>query len=151
MRPSWHKYFMDIAKQAATRATCPRKHVGAVIVRDKNILATGYNGSIHGLPHCEDVGCMMEDNHCVRVIHAEMNAIFQAAKNGSRLEGAALYCTASPCWPCFKGLSNAGIRVMVFDEFYRDDRIFDLAPKLGIELWQLDGDTVTKEYKKEKA
>lgn len=148
MRPSWHRYFMEIAKQTATRATCPRKHVGAVIVRDKTILSTGYNGSIRGLPHCEDVGCMMEDNHCVRVIHAEMNALYQAAKNGVYLDQSSIYTTASPCWPCFKGLSNSGIKAIIFEEFYRDERIFEAAETLRIDLWQLDGDKVTKEYKK---
>ncbi|NIR82527.1 MAG: deaminase, partial [Gammaproteobacteria bacterium] len=76
---------------------CPRKHVGAVIVRDKTILSTGYNGSIRGLPHCDEVGHMMEDGHCVRTIHAEINAIIQAAKNGTRIDGASIYVTASPC------------------------------------------------------
>ena len=73
---------MNIARQVATRSTCPRKHVGAVIVRDRTILSTGYNGSIRGLPHCSDVGCLMEDGHCVATVHAEANAIIQAAKNG---------------------------------------------------------------------
>src|SRR5262249_4344420 len=81
-RVDWHTYFMNIAHQVATRATCPRKHVGAVIARDRTILSTGYNGSVRGLPHCEDVGCVMEDGHCVWTVHAEANAIIQAAKNG---------------------------------------------------------------------
>lgn len=147
-RPSWSQYFMDMAKQAATRATCPRKHVGAVIVRDKTVLATGFNGSVRGLPHCEDIGCLMEDSHCVRVVHAEMNAIIQAAKHGVRIEASSIYVTASPCWPCFKGIANAGIKTIVFDEFYRDDRIFDLAEKLGIDIMQLREGDLTKEFKK---
>src|SRR3989338_10560524 len=81
-RPTWDDYFMNIAKQAATRSTCERKHVGAVIVRDKTILSTGYNGSIRGMPHCDDAGHMMENDHCVATIHAEANAIIQAAKHG---------------------------------------------------------------------
>src|SRR6185312_9890322 len=100
-RASWDEYFMQIARDVATRATCDRKHVGAVIVRDKCILATGYNGSIRGLPHCDEDGHLMEDGHCVRTIHAEANAIIQAARNGVRIEGATVYVTASPCWGCF--------------------------------------------------
>ena len=79
-RVDWHTYFMNIARQVATRSTCPRKHVGAVIVRDRTILSTGYNGSIRGLPHCSDVGCVMEDGHCIATVHAEANAIIQAAQ-----------------------------------------------------------------------
>ena len=90
MRADWNTYFMGIAHQAATRATCPRKHVGAVIVRDRTVLSTGYNGSIRGLAHCEDVGCVMEDGHCVTTVHAEANAILQAAKNGVSLDGGEL-------------------------------------------------------------
>src|SRR2546425_9437602 len=85
-RVGWHEYFMNIAKQAATRSTCDRKHVGAVIVRDKTILSTGYNGSIRGMPHCDEAGHDMESGHCVGTIHAEANAIIQAAKNGVRIE-----------------------------------------------------------------
>ncbi|HEY4116930.1 MAG TPA: dCMP deaminase family protein [Byssovorax sp.] len=133
-RASWDEYFMRIARDVATRSTCDRKHVGAVLVRDKCILATGYNGSIRGLPHCDEEGHMMEDGHCVRTIHAEANAIVQAAKNGVRIEGAAVYVTASPCWGCFKLIANAGCSRIVFGEFYRDPRIFQFAKELGIEL-----------------
>lgn len=143
MRHTWDRYFMNIAREAATRATCPRKHVGAVIVRDKNIIATGYNGSVHRLPHCDEVGCMMEDNHCVRTVHAEVNAIAQAARNGVGVAGATLYVTASPCWPCWKVVVNAGIVKIVFEEFYRDKRIFEAAAFLGIDLRQLKGDRAT--------
>lgn len=136
-RASWDEYFMAIAKQVATRSTCERKHVGAVIVRDRSILATGYNGSIRGLPHCDEVGHLMENGHCVRTTHAEMNAIIQAAKNGARIEGADLYVTASPCWSCFKAIGNAGIKRILFGEFYRDDRIFEAASALGILLVDL--------------
>jgi len=136
-RASWDEYFMNIATEVATRSTCDRKHVGAVIVRDKTILSTGYNGSVRGLGHCDDEGHMMEDGHCVRTIHAETNAIIQAAKNGTAIEGATIYVTASPCWPCFKTIANAGIRRIVFREFYRDQRIFDVSQKLGIELVEL--------------
>jgi len=133
-RASWDQYFMNIAREAATRSTCDRKHVGAVVVRDKSILATGYNGSVRGLPHCDDVGHMMEGGHCVRTVHAEANAIVQAARNGAGIEGAAIYVTASPCWPCFRLIANAGIKKIVFGEFYRDVRIFEMAQVLGIEL-----------------
>ena len=133
-RISWEEYFMNIAKQVATRSTCDRKHVGAVIVRDRTILSTGYNGSIRGMPHCDEAGHMMENDHCVATIHAEANAILQAAKNGVRIEGAELYITASPCWTCFKMVANAGIKTIYYGEFYRDERIFDTAKKLGIEL-----------------
>ncbi len=133
-RVSWDEYFMNIARVVATRATCDRKHVGAVLVRDRTILSTGYNGSIRGLPHCTEVGHMMEDGHCVATVHAEANAIIQAAKNGAAIDGADIYITASPCWPCFKMIANTGIRRIVFGEFYRDERIFEYATRLGIEL-----------------
>src|SRR5512134_1119115 len=100
---------MDIAHQVATRATCDRKHVGAVLVKNRTILSTGYNGSIPDAPHCDDVGHLMEDGHCVRTVHAEVNAVVQAAKNGTAIDGAILYCNTFPCWPCFKLLASAGI------------------------------------------
>ena len=134
IRANWEQYFMNIAKEVATRSTCDRKHVGALIVRDKTILSTGYNGSIRGMPHCDEAGHMMEDNHCVATIHAETNAILQAAKNGVMIDKAEVYITASPCWPCFKMLANAGIKKIFYGEFYRDERIFDVAKKIGIEL-----------------
>lgn len=136
-RASWDEYFMAIASQVASRATCDRKHVGAVIVRDRTILSTGYNGSIRGRAHCDEVGHMMEAGHCVRTIHAEANAIIQAAKNGVAIEGADIYITASPCWQCFKQIANAGIMRIIFGEFYRDERIYEVARDLGIELLQL--------------
>lgn len=135
-RVSWDEYFMNIAREVATRSTCARKHVGAVIVRDKMILATGYNGSVHGLPHCDDEGHLMEDGHCVRTIHAEANAIIQAARNGVRIDGSMIYVTASPCFGCFKMVANAGIRRIGYGEFYRDQRIFEFAQRLGIELFE---------------
>ena len=136
-RVGWHTYFMNIARQAATRSTCDRKHVGAVIVRDKTILSTGYNGSIRGMPHCDDVGHLMEGGHCVGTVHAEANAIIQAAKNGVRIEDAELYTTASPCWSCFKLIANAGIRTIYYGEFYRDTRSIEVARTLGIDLIDL--------------
>jgi dCMP deaminase len=133
-RASWDEYFMSIAQVVATRSTCPRKYVGSVIVRNRIILSTGYNGSIRGMPHCSDVGHMMEDGHCVATIHAEANAIIQAARNGVNIDGATCYVTASPCWNCFKQLANAGIVRIVYGEFYRDERIFEVARQIAIEL-----------------
>ena len=137
-RKPWDQYFMDIAKVVATRATCDRKHVGAVLVRDRLILSTGYNGSIRGMPHCDEVGHLMENGHCVATIHAEANAILQAARNGVRTDGCDIYTTASPCWPCFKLIANSGMKRIVFGEFYRDERIFDVAGKIGIELVSME-------------
>jgi len=136
-RVSWDEYFMNIAREVATRSTCARKHVGSVIVRDKTILSTGYNGSVRGLPHCDEVGHMMEEGHCVRTIHAEQNAIIQAAKNGTRIDDSAIYVTASPCWQCFKSIANSGIKRIVFGEFYRDERIYEISQSLGIALVDL--------------
>jgi dCMP deaminase len=133
-RATWDEYFMNIATEVATRSTCDRKHVGAVIVRDKIILATGYNGSIRGLPHCDEEGHLMEEGHCVRTVHAEANAIVQAARSGVRIDQGGIYVTASPCWGCFRLIANAGIMRVVFGEFYRDQRIFDVSQRLGIEL-----------------
>lgn len=128
---------MNLAVQAATRSTCPRKHVGAVIVRDKAVLATGYNGSLRGLPHCTEVGCLIENDHCVRTVHAEANAILQAARHGVCIDGADIYVTASPCWECFKLIANAGLRRVLYGEFYRDERIQEYALDAGIELIHL--------------
>jgi len=136
-RVDWHTYFMNIARQAATRSTCDRKNVGAVIVRDRTILSTGYNGSIRGMPHCDEVGHLMEDGHCVATVHAEANAIIQAAKNGVRIEDAEIYTTASPCWSCFKLIANAGIRTIYYGEFYRDVRSVEVAAQLNIKLVDL--------------
>ncbi|MFQ6615827.1 MAG: cytidine/deoxycytidylate deaminase family protein [Fidelibacterota bacterium] len=130
-------YFMNIAREVASRATCDRKHVGAVIVRDKTILSTGYNGSIRGLPHCDDAGHEMENGHCVRTIHAEANAIVQAARNGVTINDSEIYITASPCYDCFKMIANAGIRKIYYGEFYRDERIRKHALEAGIELVHL--------------
>ena len=133
-RASWDEYFMNIAKEVATRSTCDRKFVGSVIVRDKSILATGYNGSIRGLSHCDEEGHLMEEGHCVRTVHAEANAIVQAARHGHAIEGASIYVTASPCWGCFRLIANAGITKIVFGEFYRDQKIFEVSQRIGIEL-----------------
>lgn len=136
-RVSWEVYFMNIAKEVGTRSTCNRKHVGAVIVRGKTILATGYNGSIRGLAHCDEAGHEMDNTHCVRTIHAEANAIVQSARHGVRIEDSEIYITASPCYDCFKMIANVGIRKMYFGEFYRDERIMEHAKELDIELIDL--------------
>lgn len=133
-RASWDQYFMAVAREVATRSTCDRKHVGAVIVRDKMILTTGYNGSIRSLAHCDEAGHLMEDGHCVRTVHAEANAIVQAARNGVMLDQAHIYVTASPCFGCFKLIANSGIRKIVFGEFYRDNRIYEFSRAMGIDL-----------------
>lgn len=139
-RLSWDVYFMEIAKVVSSRATCDRKMVGAVIVRDRMILVTGYNGSIKGMPHCSDVGHMMENNHCIATIHAETNALLAAAKTSVAIEGATLYVTASPCWNCFKQVINAGIKRIVYGDFYRDERIFNVAKQLNVDLIHLATD-----------
>ena len=137
-RVSWGTYFMNIAKEVATRSTCDRKYVGAVIVREKTILSTGYNGSIKGLPHCDEAGHEMVDDHCIRTTLAEANAIVQAAKNGVEINQSEIYVTASPCYNCFKLIANAGIKTIYYGEFYREDRILEHAKEAGIELVSLE-------------
>ena len=127
-RPTWDQYFLTITRQVAERSTCTRAHVGAVIVRDKNILATGYNGAPAGLPHCSEVGCLVYksqtpsgeiEENCFRTIHAEINAIAQAAKNGAGIRDAAIYITHTPCIHCFKVLINTGITRICYDREYK--------------------------------
>jgi len=137
-RKNWDQYFIEIAKQISTRSTCNRLHVGAVIVKNKAILSTGYNGSISKLDHCDDVGHLMIDNHCVRTIHAESNAICQAAKNGICIDGASIYITHSPCLNCFKLCASAGIKKIIFDKLYKDDLVESFANQAKIELVNLD-------------
>jgi len=144
-RYEWDAYFIDIAHTVSKRATCDRKHVGAVIVKNRTILSTGYNGSIRGMPHCDEVGHLMENGHCIRVVHAEVNAVLQAAKNGVAIDGATMYVTCSPCWNCFKLIANAGITSIIYQEFYRDERIFMVANKIGIELKQVESTNGSKE------
>ena len=140
-RVSWNEYFMAIAEQVASRSTCDRKHIGAVIVRDKTILSTGYNGSLRGSPHCDEAGHDMENGHCVRTVHAEANAVAQAAKNGVAIDGSEIYVTASPCLTCFKLIANCGIKTVYYKEFYRDARITDYAREAGIRLEYMGSDT----------
>jgi len=135
MRKDWHKYFMDIAFMVAERSTCDRKHVGCVITKDKQLVSSGYNGSIAGTPHCDEEGHMMEKGHCVRVIHAEQNAMAQAAKYGISLFGSVAYITAYPCWQCFKLLANSGIIEIYYSDDYRiDDKVKDYAGIVGIRM-----------------
>ena len=140
-RPNWDQYFNSFAVAASKRGTCDRKHVGAVIVVDKQVVSTGYNGSVAGLPHCDDVGHDMVEGHCVRTIHAEMNALAQAARRGTRVQGSTIYTTASPCWDCFRVMANAGIERFIYQEPYRSDdnaeRIMAVAATLGLEVKQL--------------
>ncbi len=133
-RLSWDEYFMEIAKVVAKRATCPRKQLGAVIVKDKRIIATGYNGSPQGQPHCTEEGCMIvptikrvngkevAEDHCVRTLHAEQNAITQCSLHGASSNGATLYTTMNPCWICAKMIIAAGIkRVVYLEGYFHDD------------------------------
>lgn len=143
MRPDKDTFFMNIAMEVSTRATCDRKHVGAVLVKDGNIISTGYNGSADGMEHCDDVGHMMVDGHCVRTIHAEANAILQVGVRVS--PGATLYTTASPCWPCFQIIMRGKIKRIVFREVYRDERIFEFAEKAGIVLTHMEYHGTPKE------
>jgi dCMP deaminase len=134
LRPSFDEYFMKIAGVVSERSTCCRKKVGAVIVREKHIVATGYNGSPKGLPHCTEIGCQVENNHCVRTTHAEQNAVIQCALHGVSSNGATLYSTASPCLICAKILVNAGIKRVVFREHYGEQAAIDLFQAAGVEV-----------------
>jgi len=133
-RPSWNEYFMNVAHEVARRSTCERAQVGAVIVKDKRILTTGYNGSPRGLPHCTEVGCLMDNGHCVRTLHAEQNAIIVAALHGVITEGATIYITHQPCFLCAKMIINAGIVQIVYDKEYPDDRAREFLEQAGVEL-----------------
>ena len=127
-RPTWDEYFIEIARLVASRSTCLRRQVGAVMVKDKNILATGYNGTPSGIRHCSEVGCLRqqlnvpsgERHELCRGLHAEQNAIIQAAKHGVNIDGATLYCTHSPCIICSKMLINSGVQRIVCRDGYPD-------------------------------
>jgi len=143
-RPNWDQYFMDICDKVAERGTCDRGKSGALIVRDKQILTTGYVGSSPGDDHCDDVGHMMQDvideagnksKHCVRTIHAEENAILQAAKIGISLEGGTIYCKMAPCYRCARMISRVGIKRVVAKKRYHADKLsVKLFKKAGIKL-----------------
>ncbi|ACM21023.1 deoxycytidylate deaminase [Geotalea daltonii FRC-32] len=139
-RPSWDEYFMGITHLVAKRSTCLRRQVGAIIVKDKNILATGYNGAPSGVSHCLDVGCLREKlgipsgerHELCRGLHAEQNAIIQAAKHGTGIEGSTLYCTTMPCIICSKMIINAGIKRIVFEMGYPDQLAEEMIRESGI-------------------
>ena len=136
-RPTWDEYFMNIAHEVANRSTCERAKVGAVIVKDKRILTTGYNGSPRGLPHCTEIGCLMENGHCIRTLHAEQNAIIQAALHGVTTAGATIYVPHQPCFNCSKTIINAGITEIVYDREYPDDRSRAFLETAGVHLKNL--------------
>ena len=119
-RPSWDEYFLKVAMLVSERATCPRMHCGCVLVKDKQILSTGYNGSIPGDDHCEEAGCILVDNHCIRTIHAEMNAILQCSSHGISTQGSTAYITNMPCTNCSKALITASIKEIVIFSDYHD-------------------------------
>ncbi len=142
---------MTITRQVAERSTCLRAKVGAVIVRDRSILATGYNGSPAGLPHCTDAGCLIYESrtpdgdteqNCYRTIHAEMNAITQAAKNGSAINDADIYVTHTPCIHCMKVLINTGIRTVYYGRPYKLQTIDDLLRHARVKLVQVETEGV---------
>jgi dCMP deaminase len=118
MRKPWNEYFLDIADMVATRSTCDRANVGAVIVRDKRILATGYNGSISGEPHCDDEGHLIENGHCIRTIHAEVNALAQCARFGISTENASIYVSHKPCRICERLIKASGISDVIYRREY---------------------------------
>lgn len=148
-RPSWDEYFMQIARLAATRSTCLRRHVGAIIVKDRYILATGYNGPPRGVKHCEELGgCLREklnvpsgERHEIcRASHAEQNAIIQAARKGIAIEGSDIYVTNQPCFICAKMIINSGIKRVIIDEGYPDKLAEDILNEAGLEIIQLKKD-----------
>lgn len=144
-RPSWDEYFLEITRVVATRSTCLRRQVGAVIVKDRLLLTSGYNGAPRGLAHCEEVGCLREQYHIpsgqrhelCRGTHAEQNAIVQAALHGLAIDGTTLYCTHQPCTSCTKMIINAGIRRIVYEHGYPDQLAAQMISEAGIECCQL--------------
>jgi len=138
MRPDWDSYFMKIAYAVSERSTCDRAFVGCVLVLDKRILTTGFNGSPVGQPHCDEVGHLLVDEHCVRTIHAETNAIIQAAVHGVSTRGCSCYVTHFPCLNCTKALINAGITRLVYHIAYRqDENALEFLRTANVEINQL--------------
>jgi dCMP deaminase len=143
-RPTWDEYFLEMARVIAKRATCLRRRVGALLVRDKRILATGYNGAPTGLPHCDEVGCRREQlgvpsgerYELCRALHAEQNAIIQAALHGVNTRGAVLYCTTQPCVTCAKMLINAGIVRVVYEGEFSDAMAREMLQEAGVAVEQ---------------
>ena len=145
-RPSWDQYFMSIAKLASTRSTCLRRKVGAVIVKNKHILSTGYNGAPRGLAHCLEIGCLRDKlniksgtrHELCRAIHAEQNAVIQAAVSGVSIEGATMYCTTFPCVLCSKIIINSGIKRIVVMEGYPDELSKEMLGEAGMKVEYMD-------------
>ncbi len=141
-RPGWDEYFMDITHLVATRSTCMRRQVGAVLVKERNILATGYNGVPSGITHCDVSGCLREKlkvpsgerHELCRGLHAEQNAIIQAARHGVNIAGATVYCTDSPCIICSKMLINAGVSEVVYARGYPDELSLEMLGEAGIKF-----------------
>ncbi len=131
-RPDWDQYFFEVARVVASRSTCNRAAVGCVIVRERRILTTGYNGAPTGLPHCDDVGHLIENGHCIRTLHAEQNALIQAALHGVSTRGATLYVTHQPCFTCAKMIVNAGIVRVVHGRGYESPQSLQLFDEAGI-------------------
>lgn len=146
MRPSWDSYFMEMTEVVAKRSTCLRRKVGALLVKDKRVLATGYNGAPSGLMHCEEIGCLREKNNVpsgerhelCRALHAEQNAIIQAALHGISIDGATLYCTHQPCILCTKMIINAGIERVVFKGSYPDELALEMLKEAGVRLEEIE-------------
>ncbi len=142
MRPTWDQYFIDIANLVKTRSTCTRRQVGAVVVKDKRILSTGYNGAPNACSHCSEIGCLRtklnipsgERHELCRALHAEQNAIAQSAKYGISMEGATIYVTAQPCSLCAKILINSGIAKIIYQGTYPDELSLELLKEAGIIL-----------------
>src|SRR3989449_10481800 len=146
-RLTWDQYFLTITRHVAARSTCSRSKVGAVIVRDKSILATGYNGAPAGMPHCTDVGCLIYqsktpngdiEENCFRTIHAEINAIAQAAKNGASIRDADIYITHTPCIHCLKVLINTGIRRIFYEHEYKRHTLDELQRYTEVRLERVE-------------
>ncbi|SHK51262.1 deoxycytidylate deaminase [Desulforamulus aeronauticus] len=141
-RPSWNEYFMEITRVAATRSTCLRRKVGALIVKDNRILATGYNGAPAGLTHCLEIGCLREKlgipsgqrHELCRALHAEQNAIIQAAVHGTAIKGSIIYVTNQPCVMCSKMIVNAGIQKVIYSGDYPDELSLDIFKEADVEL-----------------
>jgi dCMP deaminase len=148
-RPSWEAYFMDIAFLVAKRSTCLRRSVGSIVVKDKRILSTGYNGAPTGIRHCLEAGCLREKlniasgqhHELCRGIHAEQNAIIQAAYHGVSINGASLFCTNLPCSICAKMIINAGINRICYASGYADSMSKDMLKEAGVEIIKIDVDS----------
>lgn len=130
MRKTWDAYFLNLAQAASEMSTCPRLRVGAVVVKDNKVIATGFNGAPRGQPHCDDVGCLMENDHCIRAVHGDANALLFAGTE--RAENATLYLTHAPCWSCAGLIINAGIVRIVYAQDYGNEAGPERLRKAGI-------------------